>query len=91
MIPMWMKVRFPAKERGPVTIYIPLFLVWILLLALFVLILPIWLIASVIAYALGFGWSGLVLIPLIVNTLWHLQGLEVDVGSRDRMISMKWL
>ena len=91
MIPMWMKVRFPAKEREPVTLYIPLFLVWILLLALFVLILPIWLIASVIAYALGFGWSGLVLIPLIVNTLWHLQGFEVDVGSRDRMISMKWL
>jgi hypothetical protein len=91
MIPMWMKLRFPSKEKRPVILYVPLFLVWILLLVLFVLILPIWLIASAIACALGFGRTGLALIPLIVSTLWHLKGLEVDVGSRDRMITMKWL
>jgi hypothetical protein len=91
MIPMWMKIRFPVKEKRPVTLFIPLVLIWILLLVLFVLILPIWLIASLIAYLLGFGRAGLTAVPLIMTTLWHLQGLELDIGSGNKRIILKWL
>ena len=91
MIPMWIKMKFPRKEGKPLTLYLPIFLVWILLLTLFILILPIWLFVTLMAYVLGFGWTGLVLIALIANTLWHLQGLEVDVESKKEMIYMKFI
>jgi hypothetical protein len=91
MIPMWMKIRFPVKEKRPVTLFIPLILIWLLLLVLFVLILPIWLAASLIVYLLGFGRAGLTAVPLIMTTLWHLQGLELELGSGNKRIILKWL
>ena len=85
---MWMKIRFPTKEKRPVILFIPLILIWILFLALFVLILPIWVAVSLIV---GFGRTGLTAVPLLVTTLWHLQGLELDVGSGDKRIILKCL
>jgi hypothetical protein len=91
MIPLLMKMKVPKKNRGRRTLYIPLFFAWILLFVLFVLILPIWLIASLAAYLMGYGWIGFIIVPLIVNTLWHLKGLEVDIQSPRESFCMKFL
>lgn len=91
MIPMFMKLKAPRKEKGPIRLFIPLFLVWILLLILFVLILPIWLIACLVGYLTGYGWIGIFAIPLIINTLWHLKGLEVDIESSRESFCMKFI
>ena len=91
MIPFWMKMKVPRKEGKPVTLYIPIFLVGLLVLALFLLILPIWILASIVMLLVGYGWFGFIALGLIFNTLWHLQGLEIDVESKNEMVYMKFI
>ena len=91
MIPMFMKLKVPRKDKKPLSLYIPLFLVWILLLVPFVLILPFWLIACLAFYLTGSCRTGFILIPLVINTFWHLRGLEVDVGSPRKSFCIKFL
>lgn len=91
MIPFWMKMKVPRKDRKPVTLYIPVFLAGLLILILFVLILPIWILASIVLLLAGYGWSGFIVPGLIFYTLWHLQGLEIDVESKNEMVYMKFI
>ena len=81
MIPILMKMKVPRKNGEWSTFYLPIFLVWIILLLLFVLLFPLLLIAVLLAFILGFGWIGLRAIPLIVNTFWNLHGLEIEIQS----------
>ena len=86
---MILKTR--GNRNNCVTLQIPLFLVWILVAALFLLLLPVWLISTLAAFAMGYGWIGLSVIFLTVNTLWHLKGLEIEVESPKEMVFMKFI
>lgn len=85
MIPMLMKMRVPRKNGKWFTFYLPIFLVWILLLLLFVLIFPVLLIAGLLTFILGFGWIVLRVIPLLVNIFWNLHGLEIEIQSSSEI------
>jgi len=72
-----------------VTLILPIFLIWILLLALLVLFLPVWLIASVALVFAGYGWTGFLALDCLGRTVRTLQGLEVDVKTKDITIYFK--
>lgn len=85
MMPLLMKMRVPRKNGKWFTLYLPIFLIWIILLLLFILIFPILLIILLLAFILGFGWIGLRIIPIIVNTFWNLHGLEIEIQSSSKV------
>ena len=91
MIPMWMKMKIPKKGGRPFNLYLPIWIGWLLLLVLFLIILPFWLIASIVAVLAGYGWVGFRAVVLLFNTLWNLKGLEVDVESAKDKIYMKFI
>ena len=91
MIPVWMKMKFPREEKKPFTLHIPLFIAWILLFIIFVLLLPIWLIIGVVAFLTGYGRGGFLMVPLLINTLWNLKGLEVEVESPAKSFCIKFI
>ena len=86
-----MKLKVPRKGKSPISLHIPLFLVWILLLILFVLLLPIWLVACLVLYLAGYGRIAFVFVPLVINTLWQLKGLEVNIESPRESFCMKFI
>lgn len=91
MIPLWMQMKIPRREGREVTLYLPIFIGWILILALSLILFPVWLIATLVARVKGYGWIGFVFVVLLINTLWQLQGLIVDVESEDERIYMKFI
>lgn len=91
MIPMWLALKIPREEKKPVNLYLPLIIGWLLILALFVILLPFWLIATLVARANGYGWIGFIMPGLIFNTVWHLRGLMIDVETEDDKIYLKFI
>jgi hypothetical protein len=91
MIPMWLKMKFRRKGEKSVTLYFPLIIAWFILLVLILLLLPVWLIASLVIFARGWGRLGLEAFPLMINTLWHLRGFLVDIQSKKETIYMQFL
>ncbi|MBN2104055.1 hypothetical protein JW835_08460 [bacterium] len=89
MIPCWMQMKIPKKNETPATLTIPIFILWILLFMVLVLILPVWLIASFILILAGYGWTGFLTLGLLCQVFWTLQGLEVDVKTKDITVYFK--
>ena len=91
MIPMWLKLKIPRKASKPTTLWLPLFLVWPLVLILFILLIPIWLIGITIAYTRGYGQYVLRLPTLLISTFWYLKGLTLNIRSRDEFIYFEFI
>jgi hypothetical protein len=76
MIPMVLAVRVHAHPDKAVRVWIPLFLVWLLLLPFVLVLAPI---AMIVALVLGFNvWRGT---GAIVSVFTGLSGLRVDVEA----------
>ncbi len=90
-MPMMLKLKIPKQNGGRTTLWLPLFLFWILLLPLFVLLFAVLLIAGTIASLAGYGKSGFLLVPLIFCSIWHLGGLMIDVESKDEKIFIEFV
>ena len=91
MIPMWLKIKVPRQDGKPITLWLPLFILWMLLALLFVLCIPLWLLVSFALRQMGYGWRGLTIVSLIVETLSHLQGLMIDVKNKNDTVYLKFL
>ena len=91
MIPMIMKIKVPRKTKPALTLYLPLFLAWLLVFAAFVLLLPIFLVAALCTWSQGYGKIILFFIPMVFSLLWHMHGLVVDVEGPDGTIYMSFI
>lgn len=85
-MPMWLKLKIPKKGFKPVKIWLPLFVAWPLVLVLFILLIPIWLIGIAVAYTRGYGRYVLRLPALLLSTFWSLKGLNVSIQSKSESI-----
>jgi len=80
-----------SGQRKRCSLWLPLFLVWLVLAAIAIALLPLILIAVAILWP--FGWGKLLFFfwPPFLGVLCALRGLEVDVkqGSRIKLISFR--
>ena len=81
MIPIFMRMKIKKKEKRGVRLFIPIILVWILLLALLIVILPFFLIAAVLTIPAGIGFRILFFYPLLFSLLCSLSGLAVHIEN----------
>jgi hypothetical protein len=73
-------------HHGRTVLWLPIFLAWLFLLALFLALLPLILLAALVALFFGWGKAVLGFFPLVGNCICHLHGLEVDVADKDHVV-----
>ncbi len=86
MIPLMLKLRINEKNSRGVNLWFPLFLLWIIVLPLLVLVGPIILLVSLLAWPAGKGRMILFSYLMIFKLIWHMSGLKIDVESNEKII-----
>lgn len=78
-------VRFKLKEPGRrgFGLWFPVIVIWILLAALMLVLLPFLLLAALVTWGRGPGPRLLLVYPLLVAVLWNLGGLTIDVDQKQ--------
>lgn len=88
MIPMIMKIHIYERGKKCVRLWLPMFLIWILLAALVVLLSPLILLAGIVAWSYGHGRTFLFVIPMVFTMLWAMSGLRIHIEDRDKKIQL---
>jgi hypothetical protein len=86
MLPMFLKMHIRERGKKGVRLWIPVFLVWILLFALMLVLLPLVLLASLLTIWKGPGLALLLFYPMVWAVLWSLSSLYVDVENSSHKI-----
>jgi hypothetical protein len=86
-------VRFKVKEPGRrgFGLWFPVIVVWIVLAALMLVLLPFLLLAVLATWRHGPGPRLLLVYPLIFSVLWNLGGLTVDVGGKESALLIDFI
>jgi len=90
MIPMLMRLKV-SRNPNRHGVLLPVFLVWILLFALMIVLLPLVLIAALLTWRSGQGKWLLLTYPLLISVLFHLSGLHIEVENREQNILIAFL
>ncbi len=85
MIPLFARFRIQRRGRG-FRLLFPVVLLWILVLASLIVLLPFLLIAALVTWRRGPGPVLLSAIPLFFALLFSLSGLHLDVKDADNQI-----
>jgi hypothetical protein len=80
---MLLKIKIPGKGRTPMSLYLPLFLLWLVLIPVLILLLPFYLLLLLVSALKGYGRIVLMIVPMFGAVLWNLQGLKIDVRDGD--------
>ena len=83
MMPMLLRLRGTDRNGRRFTLWLPLFLIYIVLLPLLIIPLPFILLAALIMWPTGKGGLVIQAYLAIFRVLGCLSGLEVDIGSGD--------
>jgi len=86
MIPIMMKMLIKEEGKKSCRLYIPLILVWIVLFALLIILLPFLLLAALLAWPSGYGRAILAVIPMLFAIIWSMSGLKIHVASKDKQV-----
>ena len=91
MLPMFMKMFIREREKKGVRLWFPVFLVWILLFAIMLVLLPLVLLAALLTLRRGPGLNLLLFYPMAWAVLWSLSSLHVDVENESHKIFIKFI
>ncbi len=83
MIPLILKLRVKDKDHKRFGIWLPLFLLWLVILPLLVLPAPIILLLALILWPSGKGRLVLYSYKAVFELIFNLSGLKVDVESKE--------
>lgn len=91
MLPLFirLKVRQPGKHR--VRLWFPVILIWIILAALMIVLLPFLLLGSLFSLGRGPGFRLLLIYPLLAAVLWNLGGLTIDVDQKKNALLIDFI
>jgi hypothetical protein len=90
MMPMLMRLKV-SRDPNRYGVLLPVFLVWILLVALMVVLLPFVLVAALFTWRSGQGKSLLLTYPLLLSVLFHLSGLHIEVEHSEHNVLIAFL
>jgi hypothetical protein len=88
MIPIMMKILIREEGKKGFRLYIPLILIWIVLFALLIILLPFLLLAAIIAWPMGYGRAILAVIPMLFAVIWSMSGLKIHIESKDKLVDL---
>lgn len=83
MIPVWIRIQRTGKNKKRMRLFLPIFLLWIVLAAFMIVLAPLILIASLILWPFGYGKSLLLFGPRLFSILFSLSGLAIQVENMN--------
>lgn len=83
MFPLWMRLKVRPRGKRGVSLWFPVILLWILLGALMVALLPFLILAALLTWRRGPGPALLFIYPLLVSVLWNLSGLHLEIRDAE--------
>ena len=91
MIPVLLRLKVVGRNGKRFTLWLPLFLIYILLVPLLLIILPLVLLAAIISWPLGYGRLVIQAYFTIFRLLGCLSGLKIDIESGDGNFFIKFV
>jgi len=88
--PCLMHLRIHNEEYN-FGLWLPLFLAWLILVALAIALLPIFLIILIVAWPFGWGKFMLLLGPRLYNVLSALKGFKVDINRQREQVAITFI
>lgn len=85
-MPPWLMRLKVIDEGCRINLWLPLFLVWILLGALAIILLPLAIIAILVLYPFKWSREATRMVPVICSCVCGLRGLKVDVKNQKGTI-----
>ena len=90
MMPLLMRLKI-GRDAGKRGVLLPIFIVWVLLLALMAVLLPLVLIAAILTWLSGQGPWPLLVYPLLGSVLFHLSGLHIEIERSGENVLIAFL
>lgn len=91
MMPMIVRLKIKEPGRRGFGLWFPVILIWILLAALMLVLLPVLLLAALVTWPGGPGPRLLLVYPLLGSILWNLGGLTIDVDQKGRVLLIDFI
>ena len=86
MFPMIVRLKVKNPGRRGFGIWFPVILIWVLLAALMLVLLPFLLLVALVTIPRGPGLKLLLIYPLLSSVLWNLNGLTIDVTQKEKAL-----
>jgi predicted exporter len=86
MLPIFLHFRIRKEGTRAFGFYFPVILIWIILAALLIILLPFVLLAAIFTWRRGPGRLLLLVYPMMASILWHLSGLHIETKSVENEI-----
>lgn len=91
MLPMILKAKIPTGQNDFINVYLPLFIVWLIVIPIVLLFSPVILLAGFLSWSFGYGRLFILFFKAIVDVLWNLQGLMIEVQDKKNHIYLSFL
>jgi hypothetical protein len=88
MIPVLFRIRVEREDRRPFRLWLPLFIVWLVLIPLIIALSPFVLLAVAAMRGRWYKMLFLSLYPILFSCLWALSGLSMQLENRKSKISI---
>ncbi len=86
MIPVMMRLKIRPRDQRGIALWIPVIVVWIILCAVAIILLPLVLLAALLTCRSGPGMRLLLTYPLLFSVLWNLSGLHVETRDAENEV-----
>jgi len=86
MIPLILKLRIRDKNQRRFGIWLPLFILWLIILPLLAIPAPLIFLAALILWPGRYGRIILYSYFAIFTVIWNLSGLNLDIQSKDSIV-----
>jgi predicted exporter len=86
MLPVFMHFRIRKDRNRAFGFYFPVILIWIILAAVLIILLPFVLLAALLTWRRGPGRLLLLVYPMTASMLWHLSGLHIETKGVENEI-----
>ncbi len=91
MLPMFVRFKIKGPGRGGFGLWFPVIIIWILLAALMLVLLPFLLLGALVTWPSGPGPRLLLVYPLLASVLWNLGGLTIDVDQKEHALLIDFI
>lgn len=82
MIPMLIRMKIVERGKKKVNLYFPIILLWIVVFAFLIVLLPFVLIAALILWPQGYGKIPLAVYAMLFLLIFSLSGLHIQVEDK---------
>jgi hypothetical protein len=82
--PLLLRLDISSKQGSNIVLWIPMILIWLILLAFVIALLPLILLTALVLLPFGWGRAALFFVPVVGGCICALRGLEVNVKKSDQ-------